>query len=64
MILAAVANALEGDVLREALCDRAFTAAIRPLIAPERFDAGGARLARGTGRTNRASTLALAASGH
>lgn len=40
MILAAIANALGGDVLHRAFCTGAVEAAIRPLIAQERFDAG------------------------
>ncbi|AGA28861.1 glucoamylase family protein [Singulisphaera acidiphila] len=40
MILAAIANALNGDVLVRAFSDGAVEAAVRPLIAPERFEAG------------------------
>ena len=45
MILAAIANALEADVMRHALSEGPLEAAIRPLIAPERFESGEARLA-------------------
>lgn len=40
MILAAIANALEGDTLRHAFSQGAVETAIRPLIATEHFDAG------------------------
>ena len=40
MILAAIANALNGDVLVRAFSDGAVEAAVRPLIAPEQFEAG------------------------
>lgn len=56
MILAAIANALEGDVMRHILCDGPFEAAIRPLIAPERFDAGEGPVA---GRTAEARAVPL-----
>ena len=37
MILASIANVLEGDALRRHFCDGPIEAAIRPLIAPEAF---------------------------
>jgi hypothetical protein len=40
MVLAAIANALCGDVLQHGFCAGAVEKAIRPLIAQERFDAG------------------------
>jgi hypothetical protein len=40
MILAAIANALNGDILVRAFSDGAVEAAVRPLIAPEQFEAG------------------------
>jgi hypothetical protein len=39
MILAALAPVIGGDVLRRGFCTGAVEATIRPLIAPERFDA-------------------------
>jgi hypothetical protein len=37
MILAAVANAVDGDVMQRFFTRGAVEAAVRPLIAPERF---------------------------
>src|SRR5262249_35900337 len=39
MILAAIANALDDDVLARTFCAGAVEAVIRPLIAPEHFEA-------------------------
>ncbi len=39
MVLAAIANHLEGDVLRHQLCDGQVETAVRPLIEPEQFTA-------------------------
>ncbi|MBV8381653.1 MAG: DUF3131 domain-containing protein [Planctomycetaceae bacterium] len=39
MILAAIANALDGDVMKRHFCRGPVETAIRPLIAPERFTA-------------------------
>jgi hypothetical protein len=46
MILAAIANALEGGVLQQAFCAGKVEATIRPLIAEERFDSGVGPTAR------------------
>lgn len=40
MILAALSQAIGGDVLRQGFCAGAIEETIRPLIAPERFEAG------------------------
>ena len=40
MILAAIANALADDAMRQAFADGPIEATIRPLIAPEEFTAG------------------------
>ena len=54
MILAAIANALEGSAIQQAFCAGKVEEMIRPLIAQERFDAGvgptSRRLVDGDGR--------------
>ena len=43
MIMAAIANALAGNVLQHAFSDGSIETALRPLMAPEEFSAGPAR---------------------
>ncbi|SIN72963.1 Putative glucoamylase [Singulisphaera sp. GP187] len=58
MILAAIANALHDDVLVRAFSDGAVEATVRPLIAPERFEAG--LTSHTSSRTPRAVPVSLA----
>ena len=40
IIMAAIGNALDGDVLRDAFATKAFTKVLRPIVALETFGAG------------------------